>query len=80
MGAVTPTAWGWGGVRENGTGRCGSGGRPPRPPGAPPGTLLCDSLYPRQPQARVGGCGLDWSAGCGLGLRALKRQVIRGHP
>lgn len=80
MGAVTPTAWGWGGVRENRTGQCGSSQVAPAPPQAPAQALCCvTASTPSSPRPGSGECGLDWSAGCGLGLRGFKRQVVRGH-
>lgn len=57
-------------------------GGPRTPPGARPGTLLCDSLYSLQPQARVGRVlAADWGCGASKGRSSgatVKRRVGDG--
>lgn len=57
-------------------------GGPRAPPGAPPGTRLCDSLYPRQPQARVGRvrAGLEcwlWTGAAGLQKAGRQGPLVK---
>lgn len=57
----------------------GAVGRTPHPPRRPtPGALLCDSLYPLQPQARVGRVlAADW--GCGASEGRSSGATVKRH-